>query len=150
MSVAERAFGPSVLLRLWRSGPPYVAGCLIAALWVAFRMGGAPGRLAEDSSTLIPPTTAEQVGFVVFLFSLALIECLLPILLGRWVMAARGTTDRKWFALIWAIAGTMVGTGFNPLVLINPVTAPALIWTFTIPGALIGVIVHAIEFKGRA
>ncbi|MEM1273774.1 MAG: hypothetical protein AAGF88_08155 [Pseudomonadota bacterium] len=127
----------------------YFVACVIAGLWVHLRTGGA--MLTFDPVTYEPvtPSLADHASSVALLIIIAMAGCFLPVVLGRWLSAFGGGTSRLWYAIIWALADVIVAAGPNPLTWFTDPAWLELVTIFAVPGAIIGVIAHAIEFRGR-
>ena len=94
---------------IWRILGGYVAGCVLAGLWVTIWVGDPITNFDPDTYVSQPVGPMDYVATWLFLTLIALVGCLIPVAIGRGLMLWRGTTAPGLFALIWALAGTFGG-----------------------------------------
>ena len=135
---------PGLRPSIWRILGGYVAGCVLAGLWVSIWLGEPFPNFDPDTYETLPVGPMDYVSTWLFLTMIALVGCLIPVAIGRGLMLWRGTTAPVLFALIWAVAGTLVAGGFDPRTWFDA----ELLTAFFIPGAIIGVLVWRLETWG--
>ena len=148
MSAAETLPGFPLIRTIWRVILGYLCGCVLAAVWVTIIVRGGPVVIQFIGDPPPPTEPNYPETFAIMLF-IALLGCLVPLAVARILLLLTGSTARVWHALAWAFAGAFVAGGPNPIRWVTSGETAGLFLQIVLPGAVIGVIAHWVEYRGR-